>query len=337
MKMTTKNATIKDVAKRAGVSTATVSRVINKSGYVSKEKEALINEVIREVGFHHNKLARSLSTKRTNMIALMIGDITNPYYPQLTLGVEETANKYDYKVILCNIAGDPEKEKRYINDLMSLRIDAMIIAQSRVEKDYYLNEMKLPIPVVTLDEQIIIPNSDRVLIDHKKGAFDITTYLINAGYERIAHISGPADLLTAQQRADGYFEALENHGRRRLNQLIRKSEYTIEGGREAMNSLLDLQNRPDAVFAANDMIAIGAMDVIKQRHLKIPEDIAVAGFDDILFTRMTEPRLTTVAQPTHQIGAMAMQIIIDRLGNSNDSLEPRTIILQPSISVREST
>lgn len=329
--------TIKDVALKAGVSTATVSRVINKSGYVSTEKAKLINNAIQELDFHQNKLARSLSTKRTNIVALLIGDITNPYYPQLTLGVEETANKYDYKVILCNIAGDPEKEKNYIKDLLSVRVDGIIIAQSRVEKDYYSTSMKLNIPIVTLDKQIQIPNSDRVLIDHKRGAFDITELLIKSGYKRIAHIAGSDDLLTARERANGYLEALKAHSIKPLNQLIRKSDYTIEGGKRAVEELLSLQNPPDAIFAANDMLAIGAMDAIKQQGLNIPQDIAVAGFDDITFARMTEPKLTTVAQPTNQIGTLAMQILIDRLNNTDDSLEPRTIVLQPSISVREST
>ena len=332
-----KKPTIVDVAKKAGVSFATVSRVINKSGYVSKEKADLINRTIAELNYHQNKLARSLNTKRTNLVALLIGDITNPYYPQLTLGVEETANKFDYRVILCNTNGDPVKEKRYINDLVGMQIDGLIFAQSRVEKEYYSKLVKLNIPIVILDEQIPIPNCDRILFNHRKGALDITEYLIKSGYKRIAHITGPINLLTAQERINGYLDALKSHSIKPIHQLIKNSEYTIESGKQAMEMILTLKDPPDAVFAANDLIAIGAMEAIKSKGLKIPTDIAVAGFDDITFARITEPKLTTVCQPINQMGGLAMRVLIDRLNNSYDSVEPRTITLQPSIAIREST
>lgn len=331
-----KNATIIDVASKAGVSIATVSRVINKSGYVSEQTTALINKVIAELDYRHNKIARSLNTKRTNIVALLIGDITNPFYPQLTLGVEETANKFDYKVILCNTNGDSEKEKRYINDLLGIQIDGLIIAQSRLDKSFFAHLIKHNIPLVTLDEQIPIPNCDKVLFNHRKGAYEITEYLIKAGYKRIAHIAGPVNLLTAQERLNGYLEALKAHSITPVNQLIKKAEYTIDSGKQVMEMILTLENLPDAVFAANDMIAIGAMEAIKSKGLKIPADIAVAGFDDIFFARLTEPKLTTVSQPVMQIGGLAMRLLIDRLNNNEDSSEPRKIILQPSIAVRES-
>lgn len=332
-----KKATIIDVAKFAGVSTATVSRVINKSGYVSIEKQALVNKAIRELNFHHNKIARSLSTKRTNMVALIIGDITNPFYPELTLGVEEAANKFDYKVILCNTSGDPEKEKRYINDLLGLQIDGFIIAHSRAEKSFYSNLMKQDAAVVTLDEQTPIENSDKVLFDHYKGAFNITEYLIKSGYKKIAHITGPSRMLTARERKRGYLDALKAHSIQPLNHFINESDYTIEGGRNVMEIILSLHNPPDAVFAANDMIAIGAMEAIKHKGLRIPDDIAVAGFDDIEFAKITVPKLTSVAQPTNLMGGLAMQVLFERLNNVYDSKEPRIITLQPSLSIREST
>lgn len=335
--MTQKKTTIVDVAKKSGVSIATVSRVINKSGYVSDEKTSLVKRTIKELDYHQNKLARSLNTKRTNMVALIIGDITNPFYPQLTLGVEETANKYDYKVILCNTSGDPEKEKRYIEELLSIQIDGFIFAQSRMEKEAFPDFSRMNIPVVILDEQIPIPICDRVLFNHRKGAYEVTEYLIKKGYQRIAHIGGPRHLLTAQERKRGYLKALEAYDVKPLPQLIQTAEYTIESGKETMEMMLALGNYPDAVFGANDMIAIGAMEAIKSKGLRIPNDIAFAGYDDILFARLITPKLTTVLQPTNQIGALAMRVLMDRLNKSYDSPDPRIIILQPTLSIRESS
>jgi DNA-binding LacI/PurR family transcriptional regulator len=328
--------TIKDVANKAGVSTATVSRVINNTGYASAESRRKVETSISIMGYTHNTLARSLVTKRTHLIALIIDNISNPFYPQFTLGVEETAEKNGYSVILCNIGSDAEKERNYVKHLTGLQVDGMIFVVSKIRENIYGKQIAINIPVVCLDRQIYIPNSDQVVLDQFWGAYYITKHLIDKGHKRIAHIMGPRDYLTAQDRKEGYSKALEENDIRVIQRLIVEGDYTTEYGKIAMNQLLNLENKPTAVFAANDLMAIGAMDAIRKKGFRIPEDIAVAGFDDIPFAALYTPSLTTVSQPTLQMGSLAMQMLIERI-KGTASLETREVIFRPAIVVREST
>ncbi len=330
------NASMKDVAIDANVSIATVSRVINNSGYVSDNNRARVEESIQKLGYTHNTLARSLVTKETRLIAFIIDNISNPFYPQFALGVEEMAEKNGFNVILCNIESSIEKELNYVRKLTGLQVDGMIFVASKVPENVYGNTIKINVPVVCLDSQIYIPNSDRVILDQDWGGYSITKHLIDRGHKRIAHIAGPSDYLTAHLRKSAYLRALDDNNIRQIQRLIIEGDYSTESGRLAAEKLLSLENRPTAIFAANDLMALGAMDTIRKKGLLIPNDIAVAGFDDIQFSALYSPALTTVSQPTLQMGALAMQMVIERL-RGTASTENREIIFKPTIAVREST
>jgi DNA-binding LacI/PurR family transcriptional regulator len=265
----------------------------------------------------------------------MVDNISNPFYPQFTLGVEETAEKNGFSVILCNIESKAEKELNYVKNLIGLQVDGMIFVASKIEKGIYGSLVNVNVPVVCLDNQIYIPNSDRIVVDQYWGAHKITKYLLSKGHSRIAHIAGPQDYLTAQVRKNGYINALEENNIRIIQRLIVEGDYSSDGGKNAMNLILDLEKKPSAVFAANDLMAIGAMSAIKKRGLHVPNDIAVVGFDDIPFASLYSPSLTTVSQPTFQMGSLAMEMLIERL-KGNLANELREVILQPSIVVRES-
>ena len=325
-----------DVARSAGVSTATVSRVVNRKGYVSEATRSKVERVIRDLGYQQNQLASSLMTKRSNLVALILDNIANPFYPQLALGLEATAEKNGFNVILCNIESDLEKEKQYVCNLLGRQVDGIIFVASRAPEYVYQNEIKIKVPVVRLDRDIHVPNCDGVILDQLWGSYNITKHLIEKGYKRIAHISGPKGYYTARERMEGYSKALFDYHYRIVQRLVIEGDYSIESGKHAMTTLLKLTSRPDAVFAANDLMAFGAIDVIKRSGLQVPNDIAVAGFDDIPFAALYTPSLTTVSQPTYQMGSLAMQMLIERI-SGNISLEAREIILQPSITVREST
>jgi len=330
------NASMKDVARDAQVSIATVSRVINNSGYVSEINRVKVEESIRKLGYTHNTLARSLVTKESRLIALIIDNISNPFYPQFTLGIEEMAEKNGFNVILCNIESSIEKEINYVRKLIGLQVDGMIFVASKVPTNVYGNTIKISVPVVCLDSQIYIPNSDRVILDQDWGAYSITKHLIDRGHKRIAHIAGPGDYLTAQIRRTAYIRALEDNNIRPIQRLISEGDYSSDSGKLAVEKLLALEKHPTAIFAANDLMALGAMDVIRRKGLRIPVDIAVAGFDDISFSALYSPALTTVSQPTLQMGALATQMIIERL-RGTASIEPREVVFKPTIAVREST
>jgi LacI family transcriptional regulator len=326
---------MKDVAEKACVSIATVSRVINNNGSVRSELRLKVEAAMRELNYSHNTLARSLKTNESQLIALIVDSITNPIYPQFALGVEATAEKHGFSAILCNIEGNAEKELQYVRRLSGLRVDGFIFAVSKVPQGTYGTTLSLHAPVVCLDKQIFVPESDRVVLDHAHGAFQMTRFLIESGHRRIAHIAGPGDYLTAKERTEGYSAALEETNISTAPHLVVEGDYTAQGGETAMRKLLELDERPTAVFAANDLMAIGAMKAIKSAGLKVPDDVAVAGFDDIPFAELHAPALTTVVQPTVRMGALAVRMLMERL-QGKVSHDTREMILQPTLAIRES-
>jgi LacI family transcriptional regulator len=324
-----------NVAKAAGVSIATVSRVINSHGYVREKTRDRILEIMKELNYRPNNLARSLITKRSHAIALIMDDISNPFYPQLALGVENTAKSTGLSVIMCNLSGSAEQEIEYINNLLGRQVDGIIFVASRVDPTYYTTQLSLDVPIVRMDRQIIIPGADSVLVDHVVGAQKITKHLIDKGHTRIAHITGPLAFLTAIDRKQGYINALESVGIQPYKQMIIEADYTLKGGQLATEKLLKAKTLPTAIFYSNDLMAIGGIDIIRRSNLRIPEDIAVAGYDDIPFAALTYPTLTTVETPTFYLGSLAMQMLIDRI-HGLSSKEPREVILEPTVIVRNS-
>lgn len=327
---------MKHVAEEAEVSIATVSRVINNNGTVRPDLKRKVEAAMRELNYSHNTLARGLKTNQSNLIALVVDSITNPIYPQFALGVEATVEQYGFSAILCNIEGSAEKELQYVRRLSGLQVDGFIFAVSKVPQGIYGSELNLQAPVICLDKQIFVPGSDRVVLDHAHGASQMTRYLIEKGHLRIAHIAGPRDYMTAGERMEGFLSALEESTLPASPEMIVEGDYTARGGEEAMRKLLDLEPRPTAVFAANDLMAIGAMKAVMSAGLEIPGDVAIAGFDDIPFAELHTPTLTTVAQPTVRMGALAVRMLMERL-QGEVSHDTREMILQPTLAIRGST
>ena len=325
-----------DVASAAGVSSATVSRVLNSSGYVSKAARKGVMRAVRALGYRHNDLARSLITRRTNMIALLVGDIRNPYFSAMAKDVEEVANRNGYTMLLCNIGGNREIEIAYVNNLLARRVDGFIFAQTSASRSYYAERRILDVPVVVIDPQIHIPRADAVFLENCLGAMSAVSHLIELGHQRIAHISGPRSFVTAQKRIEGYWEALREHGLRVPKEYFQEGDYRPEGGRLCMKKLLDLPIPPTAVFAANDDMAIGAMSEIAEVGLSIPQDISVVGFDDIPLASLVWPSLTTIAQPPPHLGGMAMQMLADRCAGKA-ARNRQVLVVKPSLIVRKST
>ncbi|MEW6523822.1 MAG: LacI family DNA-binding transcriptional regulator [Bacillota bacterium] len=327
-----KNVTIRDVARHAGVAPATVSRVINNSGYVSPCTRARVLEAVEDLGFKPNGLARSLTSGRTRTIGLVLPDITNPFFPALARGVEDVAYSSGYAVILCNTDSDPGQEKAYVHTLMEKRIDGIIFTVSSADTSAIQELIEAQYPFVLIDRRVEGVEADTVVIDNLSCAHDITLHLVRMGHRRIAHISGPLALAVSRDRQAGYLKALAG-GPGVDPKLLRVGDFRFESGYDQMQELLRGPGCT-AVFAANDMMAAGAIQAITDAGLDVPADIAVVGFDDILLASLIRPALTTVAQPAYEMGASAFRLLLERL--AGPELPPRVRVLHPRLVVRES-
>ncbi len=330
-----KTVTIKDVARHAKVSISTVSRVLNESGYVSEQTSQRVWRAIEALNYKPNQLARSLTTGRSRTIGLVLPDITNPFFPAVARGVEDAANVNGYTVILCNTDADPEQEKAYVTALREKRVDGFVFTVSGPDASTILGLIEADIPVVVIDRCVEGASVDSVLIYNEQWAYEATMHLIGLGHRAIAYINGPDDLTTSKERYAGYRKALADAGVSFNPALVRTGDFRYPSGHARMRELLASGQEVTAVFAANDMMAIGAMRAIQEWGLRVPEDIAVVGFDDILLASLIKPSLTTISQPAYHMGALAVEMLLERIGGAQGG-EARTKICHARLVVRES-
>lgn len=314
-------ASMEDVAKRAGVSIATVSRVLNNNGKVNEATRARILKAIKELKYQPSRVAKRLRSKSvsSNLLGVLIPDIQNPFYVEVLEGIEEVAYENNYALIMCNFGQDEKKEKLYLEILQSEAIDGLIAAPAS-EEDVQLKKMvKDGLPVVCVDRGLSGIEVDVVLIDNETGAFNAVNYLAKAGYKRIAHISGLPSIPSSRFREQGYKRALNENGLPVIEELIKHGDSKLPSGIELCEQLLDLPEPPDAIFTGNNLITLGALEAIHKRKLRIPDDVAVIGFDDMLWSSSLNPPLTAVRQPAREIGRRAGELLIQRINNPERS------------------
>lgn len=304
-------ATIRSVAKLAGVSVATVSRVLNQSGYVHMETEKKVLKAIKELNYAPSIVARSLNNKKTNTIGLILPDITNPFFPELARAIEDVMQLYGYTVVLCNSDGSIEKEKEYIEILKQKYIDGIIISSSNFVID---PELFSQIPIVTLDRHVTSNNIPSVEGENYEGAKFATEFLLSTGCKRIAHLQGPNTIRNACERRDGYVDTLKEKGLFDEN-LVVAADYDIKKATKVTFEMLERDPKIDGIFAGNDLMAIGALKAIQLRGLRVPDDISVIGFDGITLGEMVYPELTTIAQPIYDMGAIAARMLVKLIEN----------------------
>ncbi|MCP2329110.1 LacI family transcriptional regulator [Hamadaea flava] len=327
-------ATIYDVARHAGVSAATVSRVVNGRTTVDAALAARVHQAMRDLDYRPNAVARNLRRQQTSIWAVIISDIGNPFFTSLVRGVEDVAQAAGYSVVLCNSDEDPGKEDRYVSAALAEQMAGVIIS-STGKLATITRLVESGTPVVAIDRQIRGATVDTVLADNEHGADVATSHLVAAGYQRIACITGPRKLPTAQQRLRGYTNAVRRHKRPADDQLIRHADYREEGGYAAMASLLDSGAEPDAVFAANNLMTVGAMECLVDRGISVPGRFGVVGFDDIPWAHLVRPSLTTVVQPTYELGRTAALLLAERIAEPGRPAS--TVTLQTELKIRESS
>jgi len=328
--------TIRQVADRAGVSTMTVSRVINNSGYISQGARARVEAAVAELGYVPNTLARSLRFKQTKTIGLVLSDITNPFFTTIARGVEDVANRAGFNVIFCNTDESEDKQAQYLTILVQKQVDGVLLvpARSSEEPVGYLRSRN--VPVVVLDRRVPECKTDDIRGDSETGAAELTQLLLDLGHRRIAILSGPPDVSTAADRVTGYCQALAAAGIQPDVALIFHGRLRQEGGYQMAQQTLALTPRPTAIFAANNFIAIGAYRALRDAGLAVPDDVALVAFDDLPPALVLEPFLTVAAQPAYEMGRRATELLLARLSGAAP-VECQEIVLPVEIIVRRSS
>ena len=330
-------ATIHDVAKRAGVAPITVSRVVNNSGYFSQDTRARVEAAIAELEYVPNRLASSLRSKRTNTLALVITDITNPFFTTLARGVEDTASDAGYTVVFCNTDESDVEERKYLQVLLQQQVDGILLVPARSTSASLEVIRKQATPVVVLDRRMPPDaNVDVVRCENEDGAYRLTRLLLELGHRRIAILSGPMGVSTAEDRLVGYQRAMGEADLQPDPNLIVYGAFNQASGYDMILRLLALEPSPTAIFAANNMIGIGALKAMQDRGLRVPDDIAMVSFDDLPPNLLTFPFFTVAAQPAYEMGRMATQLLVARLaGKAPDDCQE--IVLPVEMIVRQSS
>ncbi len=313
-------ASMNEVAKRAGVSIATVSRVLNNSDSVNEETRAKILKAIKELKYQPSRVAKRLRSKSvsSNLLGVLIPDIQNPFYVDVLRGIEDVAYKNNYAIIMCNYGQDEKKEILYLDILKSESIDGLVAAPVN-ENDFRLKDIiKNGLPVVCVDRGLTGIDVDIVWVNNEESSYNAVSYLVKLGYKRIAYISGLSSIPSSRMREAGYRRALEN-SKMLVPELIKYGNSSYESGLTLCAELLNMKNPPDAIFTGNNLITLGALETIHKLKKEIPKDVAVIGFDDMFWSSSLNPPLTAVRQPAYEIGKRAGELLIQRI---NDPQRP---------------
>src|SRR5690606_1217875 len=319
----------------AGVSTTTVSHVINNSRFVSPEVRERVYQAMEELRYQPNALARSLRQGRTYTFGLLSSNSANPYFAEIGRAVEDAAFTSRYSVIICNTEGKQEKESFYLDVLSKKRVDGIILVGISQTNETLDRLLAKGVPVVLVDREIPDLDVDLVLTDNKHAGYLATRHLIEQGHTRIACVTGPAHVHPSSRRVVGYQEALQEAGLPLQEEYILPGDFSAQSGWEATRTLLALPQPPSAIFLCNDLMAIGGLRAAAEAGFAVPQDLAIMGFDDIELASFTNPTLSSISQPKAEMGAIAMQMLLEQIEGKRS--EPRQEILQPALIVRRST
>ncbi len=328
-----------DVARLAGVSIATVSAVINSTAVVSPQRAQKVREAMKALDYHADQVARSLKTGRTNVIGMIIPDVTNAFYPDVISGAEEVATRAGYSLILCNANEDPAQEQRQLSTLFSRRVDGVLIACSD-SSTAYDSLMRRRFPIVFFDR---IPRGFRgpaVATDNFAAGYQATRHLLELGHQRIAIIAGSMDLSPHACRSEGFRKAMQEAGIPVHDDYFRMGALRVENGFQFGIELLALASRPTAIFCSNNKMLLGLVRAIGDLKVQCPREVSIVGVDDFAWTEHFNPKLTTVAQPTREIGRQAMELLLEQFGADRQNLatrEQRQVMLAPELRIRNST
>ncbi|HCG7924966.1 substrate-binding domain-containing protein [Vibrio parahaemolyticus] len=329
-------ATMKDIAKLAGVSTSTVSHVINKTRFVSEEISERVNNAAKELNYYApSALARSLKVNRTKTIGMLVTTSTNPFFGEVVKGVERSCYHKGYSLILCNTEGDNERMRQSINTLLQKRVDGLILMCSSLEGERIDVFERYPdIPVVVMDWGPMLFTSDKIQDNSLRGGYLAAKYLIDCGHTEIGCITGPLIKHQAQMRYEGYKRAMNEAGLEFNANSIIESDFECEGGYQAFKKMAERGTLPSSIFVSNDMMAMGVINAANELGIKVPDDLSIIGYDDIHIAKFMSPSLTTIHQPKYRLGQAAVETLVRRLDDKSN--EAQVVQLEPTLVVRNS-
>ncbi len=332
-----KKITIKDVAKEGGVSITIVSRVLSNYGSFSEESKSNVLKAVEKLNYKPDIVARSLRTKKSKVIGVIVSDIVTFFFTTLVRGVEDVANQGNYSVILCNSDEDPIKEREYLLALYERGVDGLIISPSPGNDSYLKKLARGGTPIVLVDRKVKALRVPMVMVDNESGAYEAVSYLIDLGHRRIGIIAGLKGTSTSEERLAGYERALKEHHLSQNPELTKAGDYRRERAKEAAEEFLRMKNPPSALFVSNEPMTNGALLALRENKVKIPEEMSIIGFDDPIWAPLTNPGLTTVSQPSYSIGTLACQTLLKQIRGIGRSKAPlEHILLKPKLIIRES-
>ncbi|MEA2515290.1 MAG: LacI family transcriptional regulator [Thermomicrobiales bacterium] len=328
-------ATIRDVARAAGVSITAAHRALNDKAELSPDKRARVLAAARQLNYVPSAAARALVSGKTNTIGMVVTDNASPVYAGIVRGVEEVANTAGFGLLLCNSGDSQERAIACLELLRAKQVDGVLLTPVQTDRRDVARLREIGVPFVLLLRHFAEVESDYVITDNEAGGYAATTHLLDLGHRRIGHVAGPAFVSSARGRLAGYRRALEERGLTAHDDLVAHAPFTVGGGYDHSFALLDRPDRPTAIFAANDLQAVGVMKAARALDLRIPDDLALVGGDDIELAEFLEVPLTTFHQPAREIGSLGAEILLDRLRGDNG--EQRGVVLTPRLIVRRSS
>jgi LacI family transcriptional regulator, fructose operon transcriptional repressor len=326
--------TIKDVAKRAGVSVATVSRVVSNHAYVRDTVRSQVQQAIAELNYRPNRVARSLRAQSSKYIGLIISDIENPFYTSLVRAVEDVAHKQQYSLLLCNSDEVPDKERMYIDFMRDEQVAGVIASPTDEQGTSLQVLLDAGIPVVAVDRRAEQTPVDTVMVDHVSAAYQLAGHLLAHGHTRIGAVFGAPGTTSGRERKRGFLKALKEAGIKQPASLMREVKPVEAEGYAAALDLLGLPEPPSALFMGNNLLMTGALKAIRHKKLRIPDDISLVGHDELPWMALLDPGITVTSQPVYELGRTAIERLMARI--QGDTQPPRELRLQPALIVRQS-
>ena len=328
--------TILDVAERAGVSPSTVSHVLNKTRHVSEMTRARVLQAVDELNYRPNILARSLRRRETHTLGILIPDNTNPFFAEMVRGIEDTVFDEGYTVLLGNSDGESDKELRYLDLFVNKQVDGVVLVAAAMKNEESFEVLRDPsVSTVIVDREIELERMDRVLADNLSGGYTATRHLLQLGHRRIGCITGPSQVTPSAERVIGYQKALEEWNIAPDQSLVVTGDFRHVSGLHAAKQLLTMPKPPTAIFACNDMMALGVLGAANELDIQVPDELSLIGFDDIALDELVVPRLTTICQPAYEMGCRAASLLLERLQDPDRPVERQ--MLKTYLVERDST
>ena len=327
--------TIKDIAREAGVSPQTVSRAINDKGEISSQTQERILRIAERLGYRPNSIARSLATRRTQNIGLVVPDVSNPFFANVARGIEDAAHQANYNVFLCNTDENIERENSAILTLEAQRVDGLILCSSRLSEQQLLKLAERYQPLVLVNRQIDHAQTGCVRVDDRKGAAEATDYLLRLGHRNIGLLAGPTTSHSGRDRVQGYRQAMQAHAQEVPSGWQVHCPPQVEGGRIAARELLNRAPELTALLAYNDLVAVGALRACAELGRRVPQDCAIIGCDDVLLAALVSPALTTIHIPTYNLGRQALGLLLALIHEESEQVAPITV--SPHLVIRDSS